>query len=321
MSAQPGSSAATSALASAYCSRTSGSRSGVVATRSCRWPRSGGRRLARQRPRRLAAGAVRDVLPRGRAPPPEGPAPPARSARTASRRGAAADQQDPTRVDPRGPTSASSPSASPQSIPSTAARARWAGVEVARVSPSQRARSRRAGSASARPPGRGPAPGRPRRAGPRAPGRTAASWSTPSSRAAASSTRAAFSVHTSGRNRPVASAKPATMPVGVARLGRSATAVTTPDVPIETTTSPGPAPSPSAAAALSPAPAPSDCSGGRRPGACRAGRAPAAARLRRPRARSQQVGPVAARRRRTSSRCRWRRCGRWSASPRSVAAR
>ena len=38
--------------------------------------------------------------------------------------------------------------------------------------------------------------------------------------------------------------------------GTSATALTTPDVPTDTTTSPGPAPTPSAAAALSPAPGP-----------------------------------------------------------------
>ena len=54
----------------------------------------------------------------------------------------------------------------------------------------------------------------------------------------------------------MASAKPATVPVG-STVGVSATAVTTPEVPMETTTSPTPAPSPSAAAALSPAPAPS----------------------------------------------------------------
>ena len=41
-------------------------------------------------------------------------------------------------------------------------------------------------------------------------------WSTPSQRAIASVTFVAFSVHTSGRKRPVASAKPATAPVGSA---------------------------------------------------------------------------------------------------------
>ena len=54
----------------------------------------------------------------------------------------------------------------------------------------------------------------------------------------------------------MASAKPATEPVG-STAGLLVTAVTTPEVPIETTTSPSPAPRPSAAAALSPAPAPS----------------------------------------------------------------
>ena len=53
----------------------------------------------------------------------------------------------------------------------------------------------------------------------------------------------------------MASAKPATEPVG-STAGVAVTAVTTPEVPIETTTSPSPAPRPSAAAALSPAPAP-----------------------------------------------------------------
>ena len=51
----------------------------------------------------------------------------------------------------------------------------------------------------------------------------------------------------------MASAKPATEPVG-STAGVPVTAVTTPEVPIETTTSPSPAPRPSAAAALSPAP-------------------------------------------------------------------
>ena len=72
--------------------------------------------------------------------------------------------------------------------------------------------------------------------------------------AAASSTRAALRVQTSGRNRPLASANPATMPEGSA-AGRSETANTVPEVPTETTTSPGLAPSPRAAAMLSPVPA------------------------------------------------------------------
>lgn len=77
------------------------------------------------------------------------------------------------------------------------------------------------------------------------------SESTRSIDAVASSTRAALSVQTRGRKRPVASAKPATVPTGSA-LGASATLNTVPEVPIETITSPGPAPTPSAAAALSP---------------------------------------------------------------------
>jgi hypothetical protein len=72
--------------------------------------------------------------------------------------------------------------------------------------------------------------------------------------AAADSTRAALSVHTSGRKRPVASAKPATRPLG-SSLGAEWTAKTVPLVPIDTTTSPGLAPSPSAVAMLSPVPA------------------------------------------------------------------
>ena len=57
--------------------------------------------------------------------------------------------------------------------------------------------------------------------------------------AAASSTRAAFSVQTSGRKRPVASAKPA-IDAGWHRPSAcSLTANTVPEVPIETTTSPG----------------------------------------------------------------------------------
>ena len=63
-------------------------------------------------------------------------------------------------------------------------------------------------------------------------------WSTPSSRAIASVTFVAFSVHTSGRKRPVASANPATAPVASA-VGVSLTAKTVPDVPIEIATSPG----------------------------------------------------------------------------------
>ncbi|CAB4543018.1 unannotated protein [freshwater metagenome] len=66
--------------------------------------------------------------------------------------------------------------------------------------------------------------------------------------------RAAFSVHTSGKKRPVASANPATAPLGSC-VGVSETAKAVPLVPRETTTSPGSACTPSAAPALSPAPA------------------------------------------------------------------
>ena len=63
----------------------------------------------------------------------------------------------------------------------------------------------------------------------------------------------ALSVQTSGRNRPEASANPATAPDGSA-VGRSLTAYTVPDVPMEMATSPGRSPTPSAAAMLSPVP-------------------------------------------------------------------
>ena len=66
--------------------------------------------------------------------------------------------------------------------------------------------------------------------------------------------RAALSVHTSGKKRPVASANPATAPLASC-VGVSETAKAVPLVPSETTTSPGCACTPSAAPALSPAPA------------------------------------------------------------------
>src|SRR6266702_4513554 len=72
--------------------------------------------------------------------------------------------------------------------------------------------------------------------------------------AVADSTTAALTVHTSGRNRPVASANPATAPDGSA-AGTWLTANAVPEVPIETTTSPGSRPRPSAAPMLSPVPA------------------------------------------------------------------
>ena len=85
--------------------------------------------------------------------------------------------------------------------------------------------------------------------------RSSSSKSTPSIVAMAASTGAPLSVQTSGSCRPVASAKPATMPSGSCGA-TSPTALTTPDVPSETTQSPGSAPSPRAAPALSPAPGP-----------------------------------------------------------------
>ena len=81
------------------------------------------------------------------------------------------------------------------------------------------------------------------------------SKSTSSILATAASTGAPFRVHTKGKCRPVASAKPATSPAWSAGA-LSLTALTTPEVPSDTMQSPGTAPSASAAAALSPAPAP-----------------------------------------------------------------
>jgi hypothetical protein len=78
-------------------------------------------------------------------------------------------------------------------------------------------------------------------------------WSTPSQRAIVSVTLVALSVHTSGRKRPVASAKPATAPFASA-VGESLTVYTVPDVPSEIATSPGCNPSATAAAMLSPVP-------------------------------------------------------------------
>ena len=70
-----------------------------------------------------------------------------------------------------------------------------------------------------------------------------------------STTLAALSVQTSGRNRPVASAKPATSPDGSA-AGDSHTAKAVPEVPAEITASPVRSPTPIAAAMLSPVPGP-----------------------------------------------------------------
>ena len=69
----------------------------------------------------------------------------------------------------------------------------------------------------------------------------------------ASITLAAFSVQTSGRNCPVASANPATSPLG-SEAAVLATAYAVPDVPAEITASPVRSPTPIAAAMLSPVP-------------------------------------------------------------------
>ena len=63
--------------------------------------------------------------------------------------------------------------------------------------------------------------------------------------------RAAFSAQTRGRNTPVASAKPATVPVG-SWLWTALVVKAVPLVPSETTAVPGVTPSPSPAAMLSP---------------------------------------------------------------------
>jgi hypothetical protein len=78
--------------------------------------------------------------------------------------------------------------------------------------------------------------------------------SVPIRSATADSTSPALTVQTSGRKRPVASAKPATAPEASA-AGTAVTANAVPEVPIDTATSPGRRPSPSAAPMLSPVPA------------------------------------------------------------------
>ena len=104
-------------------------------------------------------------------------------------------------------------------------------------------RWRPVGSACARRRGRAAASAPARRAARPARARRTTAWSTPRRRRAASVTFVAFSVQTSGRKRPVASAKPATAPVASA-VGRSLIVYTVPDVPIETATSPGRSPTP-----------------------------------------------------------------------------
>src|SRR5262249_60365168 len=69
-----------------------------------------------------------------------------------------------------------------------------------------------------------------------------------------SSTSPALIVQTSGRNRPVASAKPAIAPLGSAD-GTVVTAYAVPEVPTDTAISPGSRPRPSAAPMLAPGPA------------------------------------------------------------------
>ena len=115
--------------------------------------------------------------------------------------------------------SASSPSASPHSRPSTVARASRAGVALARVSPVSRPRA--SGRSGVRSPSRNGSSTSPPLSGVDSASSSSRARSTPSRVAVAPSTRAALSVQTSGRNRPVASAKPATSPlasaVGVSR--------------------------------------------------------------------------------------------------------
>src|SRR5690625_37340 len=179
------------------------------------------------------------------------PKTPGASARTALLRAPPPTRMARRGVAPVAVTSASMPSASVQSRPSTDARAISARV-VRLVSPCiVPVASGRLGVRSPSRYGRKvtpPAPGSADRA------RSASSsWSTPSVRAARSRIRAALSVQARGRNRPVASAKPLTIPVPSA-TGSSTTADATPDVPIEPTTSAGCVSSASAAAVLSPVP-------------------------------------------------------------------
>lgn len=85
--------------------------------------------------------------------------------------------------------------------------------------------------------------------------------STPSQWATVSVTFVAFSVATSGRKPPAASANPATAPLESV-VGSAATAYAVPEVPSDTVTSRGASASPSAAAMLSPVPGPTTTSGG-----------------------------------------------------------
>ena len=143
--------------------------------------------------------------------------------------------------------------------------------------------------------------------------RSNSSKSTPSIEATAASTGAPLSVHTSGSWRPVASAKPATRPVGVVR-GDVADGADHAGGAQRDDAVPRPG-----ARARAPRPR---CR--RRPGRAshrswsdprlRRDRAPAERRASR-RASRARAGPVGSRRpRRRSSRCRWRRCGRCGVS-------
>ena len=152
------------------------------------------------------------------------------------------------------PRSASRPSASPHSMPSTAARARFAGVALPRVSPCEQAAGvGQVRGAFARP-GTAAASTRPRRAAPTARARPSPDRSTPSSAAAGRRTRAALRVRderqVAGRSRRRTRRR--------CRSGRRPAAretpKTVPEVPSDTTTSPGRRPRPSAAAMLSPVP-------------------------------------------------------------------
>ena len=104
------------------------------------------------------------------------------------------------------------------------------------------------------------------RSSPSAPGGTAAARPSASSRSrptmaeTESTTRVQLSMQTSGRKRPVASAKPSTSPVS-SMMGSTLTANAVPLVPRLTTSSPGAAPTPSAAAMLSPVPGPTGIPG------------------------------------------------------------
>ena len=160
------------------------------------------------------AGAERDVLAGRRAPRRARRTPARRSTRTAGFCAAPPISRMRRAARP-GRARASRPSASPHSIPSTAARARFSRVVEARVMPNRVAVA--SGRFGVRSPSKygTAARGRRRRARRRARGGRARRGRRRAARAIASSTRAALSVATSGRKRAAASAKPATVPDGV----------------------------------------------------------------------------------------------------------